>query len=78
MNITWVKVGAVFAVLAPPVGAGMYFSHVETRVDLQDKRIDLLAEDHAAIARIDERTVAMQTAIGEIKDQLKEEKTNGR
>jgi hypothetical protein len=85
MNITWAKVGAVLAVICPPIAGGAYLASIDTkvqaqdkRIDAQDKRFDALADMPAAVARIDERTIAIQRAIDALSTPRNEDRQNAR
>lgn len=78
MNITWTKIGAVLAVLGPPIAGGAYLASIDTKVQAHEKQLDALADMPAAVARIDERTIAIQRAIDALSIKPTEDRSNAR
>ena len=73
MTITWIKLGAVIAAVAPAVYGGIWISKIDTKVESDEQQIAVLAGMPEAISRIDERTIAIQRSIDEIKSKLNKE-----
>lgn len=77
MTLTWAKAGIILAAIGPPLAGGAYVSRyvgqVEMKVEAHAQQLATLAEVPAAVARIDERTIAIQRSIDEIKLKLNKE-----